>query len=346
MPIQCPNPECGHRNIKVTPIDAALDSTSSRLWPIFLWSSFWKMMKGVAILWLWLILVLWIGAAQTAAGIVLALGALISVSLFWIYRTYYASAEKIQVVYYRCPVCRYRWFEITSPVDLKMRWIELEIAAARRQGNRRRAAGALVTSGCWLLRNKNIPQAIAQVEEGLAIFRALGDKAGIAAGLVNRGIGALYQSEYLQAEALFREGLGSCKARKDWRSIANALNNLGLALIFQDKSEEAVPLLRDSLISTQKMQDKSGIAASLDSFATVAQRQGQPQRAARLFGAAQKLDETLQTCLSPDGLPGHAQSVLAVRSQLGAATFDVAFAEGRALSMDRAIEYALSSISQ
>jgi hypothetical protein len=93
-----------------------------------------------------------------------------------------------------------------------------------------------------------------------------------------------------------------------------------------------------------------GIPFRLRELAWVAEAQGQPGRAARLWGAAAAQHQALL------GRPWHdadwryqpndpqhelAQATEALRAQLGAAVFDAAWAEGQAMSLEQTVAYAL-----
>ena len=70
--------------------------------------------------------------------------------------------------------------------------------------------------------------------------------------------------------------------------------------------------------------------------------QRQPERAARLFGAAEGLREVMGAPLPPADRAGRDRSVAAVRSALGEEAFAAAWAEGRAMSLEAAVAFALA----
>ena len=80
---------------------------------------------------------------------------------------------------------------------------------------------------------------------------------------------------------------------------------------------------------------------SLESLAWVAIAQAEPQRAARLGGAAEALWEALGVPLPPEQRAGHDQAMQAMRAALGEELFVAAWAEGRALPLEQAIALAL-----
>jgi hypothetical protein len=63
--------------------------------------------------------------------------------------------------------------------------------------------------------------------------------------------------------------------------------------------------------------------------------------AARLSGAAETLRETFGISLHPAERVSHDQAMAAVRTGLGEAGFVAAWAEGRALSLEKAVALAL-----
>jgi len=69
--------------------------------------------------------------------------------------------------------------------------------------------------------------------------------------------------------------------------------------------------------------------------------QKQSQRAARLLGAAEALREATGTPMTPVETTEYELTLPTVRSRLGEATFNAAWAEGRALIIEQAIALAL-----
>jgi DNA-binding CsgD family transcriptional regulator len=85
------------------------------------------------------------------------------------------------------------------------------------------------------------------------------------------------------------------------------------------------------------MGDKEGIASSLEGLAGVAQGQGQPLSAARLYGAAAALRNAIGAPLPPTDRVSYERMVDNLRVQLDAATFEAAWAEGQAFTLEQAI---------
>ena len=111
-------------------------------------------------------------------------------------------------------------------------------------------------------------------------------------------------------------------------------------------------MLAESLQLRRELGDKGGIAWCLEKLAEIAlttgqrdsgPRQGEDfQRAARLFGGAEALRAPVNSVIDLVDQPEYERQVALVRSQLGETSFTAAWAAGRAMTLDQAIEYALA----
>jgi hypothetical protein len=84
------------------------------------------------------------------------------------------------------------------------------------------------------------------------------------------------------------------------------------------------------------------ILLALEGLASVLARSGDVERAGRLFGAADGERERLRMAVPSAGEPIHDHYVLQVRATLHGDGYEGAHAEGRAMSLEQAITYALA----
>jgi hypothetical protein len=68
---------------------------------------------------------------------------------------------------------------------------------------------------------------------------------------------------------------------------------------------------------------------------------GQPEQAARLLGAWEATLERMGATPQPADRPEHDRNIAAVRNQLAPKTFEAAWGEGRAMSLEQAVASAL-----
>ncbi len=116
--------------------------------------------------------------------------------------------------------------------------------------------------------------------------------------------------------------------------LAHLLRQTGQLGPAQDVYRQTIPKWRD-------MGHRSAVANQLESFGFIAIAQAQPRRAARLLGAAEALREVVGTPMLDEERVEYDGQVAALRAALEQARLDEAWAAGRALSIDQAIEYTL-----
>src|SRR5205085_9681097 len=104
----------------------------------------------------------------------------------------------------------------------------------------------------------------------------------------------------------------------------------------QGTAELGCTLCQRSLALVLEGDTKELIPAILEGLADIVARQGERVWAARLWGAAEALRETIGTPLPPVERDTYERSVAAVRTQLGEKAFATAWAEGRAMTPEQA----------
>ena len=87
--------------------------------------------------------------------------------------------------------------------------------------------------------------------------------------------------------------------------------------------------------------DRPGVIYSLEGLAAVAAATAAPQRAARLWGAADALRQEIGYARTAHDSTAYERQVKPVRATLTAEAFDQAWDQGRAMTMDVAVRFAL-----
>ena len=166
----------------------------------------------------------------------------------------------------------------------------------------------------------------------------MGDRRGVASVLGNLGNVAYERGDFTAALALSQEALAISRELGDRDGIASSLHSLGGVAYLQGDLASARALY---LANRRELGDRLGIARALEGLAVVAASLGNSLRAARTWGAAQRLREEIGTPLSPTERSRYDQRGAAARAAVGdGAAFDRAWQEGRALTLKQAIELA------
>jgi tetratricopeptide (TPR) repeat protein len=219
------------------------------------------------------------------------------------------------------------------------------LALQREDGDKRGSAISLSNLGHVATIQGDPTTARALVEESLALWRELGRKPGIAAALNNLGNVVREQGDLAAARALFAESLVLQRELGSKEGMAGALANLGLVARDEGDYPAARARFEESLMLWREQGNTLGIVRCLEELAAVTAAQEQPQRAARLWGVAAALREVLGAPLSPDDAASLDGFVATARARLDEASFQAAWAAGRALPLDAAVALALSPVT-
>ena len=110
--------------------------------------------------------------------------------------------------------------------------------------------------------------------------------------------------------------------------------------------EEALALYRETLRDWQKIGHRGAVAHQLECFAFIAKAQEQGERAVKLIGAAEALRETSHSPITPQERVEYDNEVASLRAGMDEKTFLSLWAEGRAMTMQQAIEFALEESNE
>jgi predicted ATPase/transcriptional regulator with XRE-family HTH domain len=179
--------------------------------------------------------------------------------------------------------------------------------------------------------------------ESLDLRRVLGMKNKIAWSLSSVGNAAVEGGDYARARRCYEDSLALCRELGDERSTALALYGLGLVAVEQNDSQQASLRLIQAVALFDKLRNDLDIAFCLECLALVAVSQSRAAQAARLWGASEMLLERLNISLFGNYILRRERGVSAARAQLDEAAFMAAWAQGRAMSREQTIAYAMAS---
>ena len=108
-------------------------------------------------------------------------------------------------------------------------------------------------------------------------------------------------------------------------------------------STQARLIYQDTLKGWQEMGNRSAIANQLECFGFLAIADEEPQRTIKLFSAAEALREKIESPMNDYERVEYDRSVARLRSMLAEAEFNTIWGEGRSMTMEQAIEYALAT---
>ena len=178
-------------------------------------------------------------------------------------------------------------------------------------------------------------------QEALTMKREAGDRWGIAESLCHLGYFHWRQRDLGSAQTCWNEAMEISNEFGDRALTSDILCGLGLAASDRQDFRTARARLLESLSIRQQLQQKPRIAFSLDAAAYVAHCGGRADRAARLFGAAASLWDSMGALPSALGRGDYRRDIEAARTKLGHDAFKSAWNQGARMSIDQAVAYAL-----
>ncbi len=269
-----------------------------------------------------------------------------------------------------------------SEYALARSFYEQSLAIRRELGERQGIANSLNNLANVHLAQDDFTASRTLHEESLAIRRELGDRAGIAVSLSNLGLVSLDLDELDAAEQRFREALAINRELRDHLAVASLLNLLGTVAEDRGDFTAAYALAEEALAIRRAVGDRPGICGSLqnlgcaawrlgdvpaaeeflkqslaiamevassvaaaealESLADVALSQGDAERAARLWGAAERLRQSIGVPMQQSKRADLDCRVGAAKAALGNERFfSLAWQTGRAMSLESAVAFAL-----
>jgi tetratricopeptide (TPR) repeat protein len=224
-------------------------------------------------------------------------------------------------------------------------FFELSLELARSLDDHARIAGALANLGNLALFSGDSVQARLLYEEGIAEASLGGAAATERIARENLGLVALDEGDLEAAVGLLEESAARAEQDHDERAQASSTRYLAAALIESGDHERARQLLAESLTLARRLGEVNGIAYSFDTIAGLAAAEGEPEKAALFFGAADLVRSSIGALRPPDQQRLYERWLAQTLSQLDAAAYAARYEDGRLLELDEAYERALAAVS-
>jgi predicted ATPase/tetratricopeptide (TPR) repeat protein len=228
-------------------------------------------------------------------------------------------------------------------------FIEKCLAIGKKLRDKENTIIRLISLGDIARTEGNYSRARALFEESLATSRKLKLKHPIALALSSLGEVDYLEGNCVEARTLFEESLMLWQELGERANRAAVLYDLGVMSTEQGDYERGRSLMQESLLILVEIGDRGRIPASFAGLAEVSLHRPSggrrdlrgAERAAKLLGASEALHEVAGTIHHSFEHRVYARTVANTRRILSDAKWEAAFQEGRAMSMEEAITYAL-----
>jgi tetratricopeptide (TPR) repeat protein len=235
------------------------------------------------------------------------------------------------------------WLEVDlGHLDEARGLLEEALPIAREAGDESEVFTILVSLGEALGRQGAADEALAACEEAVAVARTLGGKSRLGDALLELGQLVLRNGEIARARVLLDEASACLRPSAALglpAILAGAQGDLARA---EGALDEARAYYHEALTTARDRASRIAMAACLARIAGLAALEGECRRAIELFGAIAAFYASVGLPLPYKPHPGHDSDLAAARSALGEDAFAAAWAEGRAITLEQAVEHALS----
>ena len=224
--------------------------------------------------------------------------------------------------------------------------LEEGMSIQREMPDRQKLLPALVNlcwAASWIVSEESLPQAWELGEEVAPLARAADDKRGLAWALDSLATCCYFRGDHEEARPLIEESAALFEALGEIWGAAHMYWTRASVARRQGCYGEARTFYVKTITTTRHVKNVTGTPYSLEGLAYLAIAEGQPQRAVRLLAAAQCVRERYPSAQQPLIFEEYQRQLSTLRSMLDAAELQAAWAQGRAMTRDEAIEYALKN---
>jgi predicted ATPase/class 3 adenylate cyclase len=180
----------------------------------------------------------------------------------------------------------------------------------------------------------------------LQLLRELGNPWLTGTSIMGLGAMLAYERNYAEALANFEEGELLFRQVGD-RHMVNAMQSEQAHIERQlGHYSKAIALYSKTLSGWHELGNRAALAHELECFAFIAAAQLQAYRAACLLGASESLRAIVDSPMTAYERLEYNQVVSALRTQMDGADFERSWAEGRMMTMEQAIAFALDANNQ
>jgi predicted ATPase/class 3 adenylate cyclase len=159
--------------------------------------------------------------------------------------------------------------------------------------------------------------------------------------LLGMGMDERIRGNYNAARKILEDGLEIFRRLHSRNFILVMRSELGHVERQTGNLTQAKLIYKETIKGWQDLGNRSAVAHELECFGFLAITDEEPQLAVKLFGAAEALRESIQSPMTDYEQVEYNQSVTRLRAMLPEAELNTLWAQGRSMTMEQAIAYAL-----
>jgi tetratricopeptide (TPR) repeat protein len=150
-------------------------------------------------------------------------------------------------------------------------------------------------------------------------------------------------ANYAAAKAYLEDSLIVFNQIRNKNFLISVQTEFGHIARYTGRMDEAKAIYRKALKDWQDYGNRGAVANLFECYALIAVAEEEPKRAAILLGAAEALREKAQSPMTDWERIEYDQCMAQLRTLFSEAEFDALWAEGRSMTMEQAVQFALDS---
>jgi tetratricopeptide (TPR) repeat protein len=222
--------------------------------------------------------------------------------------------------------------------------VEEALTAARESGDTFALGMAFGMIGSRMtMAGRDLETAKEYTTKSLSLLKEHSNRFGYGMVLFAIGMGARFQGRFTEARQQFTILLPIFAAMGDYHRTNMIHSEMAHMERFEGRYKKAAQMYRDTIVEWKRLGHRAAVANQLECFAFIAKIQEQPERAAKLFGAAEMIREVINIPMNGMEQAEYDREVADLRVGMSETEFNALWAEGRAMTMEQAIQLALDS---
>ena len=204
------------------------------------------------------------------------------------------------------------------------------------------ASAMSAASGVEFMVRRDFDKTDALLEKAGELFKEHGSRWSYAISVYGFGNLLRLQGRFQKAREKYKITMETMQAMGSTRNVVMIKSDLAHILRQEGNYPEAISSYRETIKEWQRMGHRAAVAHQMECLAFIAKSLEQVEKATKLLGAAEALRQKIGIDMAPYEREEYEREVADLKANMDGKEFASLWAEGRSLSMEQAIQFALA----
>jgi len=180
-------------------------------------------------------------------------------------------------------------------------------------------------------------------EKGMELLKEHGSRWSYGIAMYGFANVCIMQNQFEKARGKLRIAMQTMQETGSARNVNMVKSDLAHILRYEGNFPQAMSSYHETIKEWQRMGHRSAVAHQLECLAFIAKSLEQTEKATRLLGAAEALRQKIEIDMTPPEREEYEREVADLKANMDEKEFTSLWADGRSMTMDEAIEFAVDS---